>query len=85
MEEIVEWLQSISFGINTDKDIVRIEFKSTTKNPINSDADKVQTIFVPTLVYRDMINILIDGGKQIEKDFGINLKLNGLREDESVE
>ncbi len=85
MNETIDWLQSISFNIDERKEIIKLDFLTTTDDPINGEPDKTQTVYIPSLGFRNVLNALIAGGKNIEKATGLDLNLKDFVGDKNAE
>lgn len=82
--EKINWLKGMTLGISENKSVICIEFNTTTGNPIKDEVDSVQSIYIPSTEYVSVLRALISTGKQIEKDFGLDLKLKELGDDINV-
>lgn len=78
MDSLINWLQSISVGLSNDKKIIRIELKSSTDNPVTGKPDSSHTVYIPAENYHYVINILLNAGKYIEKEFAVDLCLDDM-------
>ncbi|MBP0984948.1 MAG: hypothetical protein J6A19_14605 [Oscillospiraceae bacterium] len=79
--EQLNWLQSISVGVNKDKSIIKVEFFSSTKGLLDDKSDECSSFVVPVENYNAVIRLLIKAGKQIEKDLQLNLHIDDKGDD----